>query len=77
MMEEKLIEAWRVTGAEPYGLSCWFDPRIERLTLRDLTSSEQSATLDRYVSVSALGEGEGNDVFKKIAGPVVVQFPLF
>ncbi len=77
MMEEKLIEAWRVVGADPFGLSCWFDPRVERLTLRGLTVAEKVATLDRVVSVSALDEDEDPNISNKIAGPVEGQFPLF
>jgi len=53
-MTERPIESWRLSSAEPFGLHVWFDPRVERLVLRDLTASEMLDTLDKVVSVSAL-----------------------
>ncbi len=37
----------------------WFDPKVERLDLRDLTEAEKISYLDSERSVSGLGEGEG------------------
>ena len=59
-MTEKPIRLWRVSYPDSGpGLSVWFDPQAERLSLRDLTEGEKLDILDSDRSVSALGQGEG------------------
>ncbi len=52
-MEEKPVRLWRISRPDQGpGLFVWFDPEVERLTLRDLTEDEKSVTLDKLGSVS-------------------------
>ncbi len=55
MSGQKPIRDWRVVGPDSGpGLFVWFDPALERLTLRDLTEGEKFANLDKHRSVSGL-----------------------
>ena len=71
---ELLIRGWRVARAEPSGMVVWFDPTREHVKLFsggsacDLAIPEEgvderqlSLYLDSAVSVSALGDGDGDD----------------
>ena len=62
---EKPIRGWRVSWIEGSpGCSVYFDPREERLTLRDLTEAEKRARVDRMTSVSGL---IGSDDFPDVS----------
>ncbi len=49
-----MVRAWRISVAEPFGLTVWFDPSEEAVSIRDLTPEEKDARVDTDVSVSAL-----------------------
>ena len=50
---EKPIRRWRCSySMAPEGVSVWFDPTTELLTLRDLTEDEKLTNLDKRRSVS-------------------------
>ncbi len=83
-MEEKPLRVWRVSKPDQGpGLFVWFDPETERLSLRDLTEEEKSATLDKLSSVSGLirfdqaKEADGCDgVRRDSPDPSFVQLEL-
>jgi len=68
------IHGWRIAAHEPFGLTCWFDPDSEELSLRSLTVVEKADRVDRIGSVSAMGEGEDGSARDPETGEQLVLF---
>ena len=49
-----LVRGWRIGRVEPDGLSCYFDPLLERVEIHALTDEEKQVRLDMVGSVSGL-----------------------
>ena len=41
-MRELILRSWRVTEAQPHGLTVWFDPHREQLKLYELEPPDYS-----------------------------------
>ena len=77
-MDEKPIRFWRCYKAEDHhGWFVWFDPEVERLTLRDLLADEKSDTVDKLGSVSDLSPARVNlgDQMDALGGSPVGEPP--
>ena len=74
---EKPIRGWRVSWTEGLpGVTVYFDPREERLILRDLTEAEKRDRVDRMSSVSGLiGSDEDPDRFESDGPGEALQDP--
>ena len=69
-MAEKVLSQWRCLQAQDeHGVMVYFDPRKERLTLRDLTEDEKSVRLDKLSSVSGLIRSDQLELLHGCEGP--------
>ena len=73
------VRMWRITEAEPYGCSMWFDPANEVPALEPLAEGDRSAYVDSPVSVSAVRHTDRTGEYMDVGGPerVLIQLPLF
>ncbi len=55
---EKVVRSWRIIGSEASGYYCYFDPKFEKIMIKELTLSEQCSNLENVISVSGSVEGE-------------------
>ena len=55
----KVIRSWRMIDLGDDGMYCFFDPKVEKIYVCDLTSSEKHLMIKTYGSVSGAGGGGG------------------